>query len=409
MDPPSSPPGSSLSSGGSPSYDFAAAVRECGYAASDRSISSPDSVEPRRRPLSRGSVRCDADKGKAPLVISEPNPSDLAGPSRPPRRPWRLSSLVVAPTPILSDSSEEPGGEWIEVRNRCRRRSRSWSSETAHVRQPEHNHKERPVPANLHGLCFNCFSEKHRAKDCKEPPHCFNCRKPGHRLLDCTEPGGFSSDGEPPAVRQRVDSSSVRVISGRNHSTGHVFVDVPQRAISRSTSREESYGTSRSHVAVGTQRHGRQGFSARSARAIADERRQFTGSYAQAVKSHSSSESCPIEAAPFARNHARVVIPRRDGQEGLVSRSLAPPSSVQARGRSNAVLPPPPPGPPPAGTFRVFTRDRHGRPQTARENYEPRDAVVGRLGLSDCETDFPRGDHVFDQKATFAIFHTSLK
>ncbi|CAN6360594.1 unnamed protein product [Urochloa humidicola] len=49
----------------------------------------------------------------------------------------------------------------------------------------------RTIPVDLRGKCFNCFSEDHRAMNCKSKPHCFHCRGVGHRIANCR---GFSTD-----------------------------------------------------------------------------------------------------------------------------------------------------------------------------------------------------------------------
>jgi len=43
----------------------------------------------------------------------------------------------------------------------------------------------RPVPADLRGRCFNCFSPGHRAAACKTGTRCFHCREVGHRSYTC--------------------------------------------------------------------------------------------------------------------------------------------------------------------------------------------------------------------------------
>lgn len=43
----------------------------------------------------------------------------------------------------------------------------------------------RPVPADLRGRCFNCFSLAHRAAGCRSSPRCYVCRVSGHRSYVC--------------------------------------------------------------------------------------------------------------------------------------------------------------------------------------------------------------------------------
>jgi hypothetical protein len=48
--------------------------------------------------------------------------------------------------------------------------------------------KRGKVPADLVGLCFNCFSEEHVARLCPNPSCCLRCRRPGHQAQDCNRP-----------------------------------------------------------------------------------------------------------------------------------------------------------------------------------------------------------------------------
>jgi hypothetical protein len=43
----------------------------------------------------------------------------------------------------------------------------------------------RPVPADLAGRCFNCFSTTHFAAQCQQRTRCFRCRALSHRLAVC--------------------------------------------------------------------------------------------------------------------------------------------------------------------------------------------------------------------------------
>ncbi|CAN6221335.1 unnamed protein product [Urochloa humidicola] len=50
----------------------------------------------------------------------------------------------------------------------------------------------RPVPVDLRGRCFNCFSLEHRAASCRSKPRCFRCCALGHRSSACPlVAGGF--------------------------------------------------------------------------------------------------------------------------------------------------------------------------------------------------------------------------
>jgi hypothetical protein len=45
----------------------------------------------------------------------------------------------------------------------------------------------RKVPADLVGLCFNCFIEDNIACDCPNPSCCFRYREHGHQAQDCRQ------------------------------------------------------------------------------------------------------------------------------------------------------------------------------------------------------------------------------
>jgi hypothetical protein len=71
---------------------------------------------------------------------------------------------------------DDGGGPWEEVVSRKRQASRSPPPPPP------------LVPANLNGLCFNCFSDSHFAARCPHPAQCFRCHRLGHREEDCTLP-----------------------------------------------------------------------------------------------------------------------------------------------------------------------------------------------------------------------------
>lgn len=53
-------------------------------------------------------------------------------------------------------------------------------------RLERHPHPRRPVPIDLLGKCFNCFSPQHRAATCSLVTWCFHCRELGHRAHGCS-------------------------------------------------------------------------------------------------------------------------------------------------------------------------------------------------------------------------------
>lgn len=64
---------------------------------------------------------------------------------------------------------------WQKVESRRTRRAR-----LKELRAPR-----RPVPLDLRGRCFNCFSPAHRAAACRKGPRCFKCHELGHRFYFC--------------------------------------------------------------------------------------------------------------------------------------------------------------------------------------------------------------------------------
>jgi hypothetical protein len=79
----------------------------------------------------------------------------------------RVGSVVVIPTVVVMEDrpvGDDSGGLWEEVISCKRQASRS---------PPP----PRPVPADLNGLCFNCFIDSHFAARCPHPARCFwSCR-----------------------------------------------------------------------------------------------------------------------------------------------------------------------------------------------------------------------------------------
>jgi hypothetical protein len=81
-------------------------------------------------------------------------------------------------------SSQPPGsrlvggsadGGWVTVQGRRDRRL---------ARRPPLP-APRPVPVDLRGRCFNCFSADHRAARCSSRVRCFLYRLSGHRVNEC--------------------------------------------------------------------------------------------------------------------------------------------------------------------------------------------------------------------------------
>ncbi|CAN6284591.1 unnamed protein product [Urochloa humidicola] len=103
-----------------------------------------------------------------PAVPSKP--SSLRAAKLPPRIVLRSTVHIPSPARRVRDKDG-----WETVESRLKRRERAVLS-----RRPR-----RPVPADLRGLCFNCFSSAHRAAQCKSQTRCFRCRALGHRSFIC--------------------------------------------------------------------------------------------------------------------------------------------------------------------------------------------------------------------------------
>jgi hypothetical protein len=65
-------------------------------------------------------------------------------------------------------------GGWVKVVGR-----------RSHHRSPCPPLPFRPVPVDLRGKCFNCFSPSHRAAECGSLVRCFHCRLPRHQVRAC--------------------------------------------------------------------------------------------------------------------------------------------------------------------------------------------------------------------------------
>lgn len=82
-----------------------------------------------------------------------------------------LPPLAAAPNAPVEDG-------WMEVRPR-----RSWRHRPKPPCRPPLS--RRPVPSNLVGRCFNCFSGDHIAASCRNHTRCFRCKRTGHSSAHC--------------------------------------------------------------------------------------------------------------------------------------------------------------------------------------------------------------------------------
>ncbi|CAN6299747.1 unnamed protein product [Urochloa humidicola] len=90
--------------------------------------------------------------------------------------PWATPRIVLVTVGrSRSKAAQVPDADgWSKVKGRhrqCRERV-GWALRP-----------HRPVPTDLRGKCFNCFSLEHRAATCKSMTRCFRCQALGHRPL----------------------------------------------------------------------------------------------------------------------------------------------------------------------------------------------------------------------------------
>ncbi|TKW38529.1 hypothetical protein SEVIR_1G121200v4 [Setaria viridis] len=106
----------------------------------------------------------------------------------------KASSLEASPPQImLAPALEAPSARVVlhptDPRLRCGPDAEDWW--TTESRRTRRTHlrvaqpPRRPVPVDLRGRCFNCFSSEHRAAGCRLAPYCFHCWAIGHRSYVC--------------------------------------------------------------------------------------------------------------------------------------------------------------------------------------------------------------------------------
>ncbi|CAN6231513.1 unnamed protein product [Urochloa humidicola] len=127
---------------------------------SDSSGESAASTRRSYRDVVAASINSAAPSRPSPPTATKPPPRII------------LKSTVHIPPPARRVRDADG---WEQVESRAERRERVELS-----RRPR-----RPVPVDLRGRCFNCFSGGHRAAQCKSRTRCFRCRALGHRSLAC--------------------------------------------------------------------------------------------------------------------------------------------------------------------------------------------------------------------------------
>ncbi|CAN6180302.1 unnamed protein product [Urochloa humidicola] len=194
---------------------------------SDNSPTSASSSESADAETGRRSYR-DVAAASVDSVATSKLPLPVIAKS-PPRIVLRSPVRISPPTRYAQD---EDGWEYVESRSERRKRAAS-------SRWPR-----RPVPVDLRGRCFNCFSDGHRAAQCKSQTRCFRCRALGHRSSTCprrvsTTPVGNKGSAElsrralvwrrvTPAMEQVPMGAPQAVVSSIEQAARGVASDVPR-------------------------------------------------------------------------------------------------------------------------------------------------------------------------------------
>jgi hypothetical protein len=89
-------------------------------------------------------------------------------------------------TPRLPAGADAEGWELVESRRAKRLRLRA-------LRVRRHG----PSPSAFNGVCFNCLSPRHLARQCRLETRCFSCLALGHKAASC--PGSPATSPEPKA------------------------------------------------------------------------------------------------------------------------------------------------------------------------------------------------------------------
>lgn len=123
------------------------------------------------------------------------------------------------------DSPSDKDGWQVVTRKKVWRR----------VEYPQPRQEGRPVPADLVGLCFNCFIADHVARDCRFLSHCLRYKCEGHQARFCKRPcspdlvevrenaGCRATPGERrPRSRCRAGTSSATCWTTANRSAAHL-------------------------------------------------------------------------------------------------------------------------------------------------------------------------------------------
>lgn len=178
---------------------------------------SPAATSPSSQPASRSLPESAAGRDKAQRWSRDTQPSGKSGggqpnftfkeallkafpaaPVRPVVSPARPAVSPAATRILLRPEDSRPPSPrrgpdsegWQEAVSRRSRKNRLREGQRPFCRR---------VPADLRGLCFNCFSPEHRAATCNLQPRCFRCRRLGHRAAWCCGSARSMADSRPMA------------------------------------------------------------------------------------------------------------------------------------------------------------------------------------------------------------------
>ena len=156
-----------------------ATTASSGSASTGRQYSGPPSIcrhSPAPRRPSSPPPRVAPHPPRAVPPPPSPRRTDPAAPP-PPARPLRVAPYI-----------DEDGFQLV-VSKRQAREERA---------PPRGRPARRPVPVDLVGRCFNCFSFNHMAARCPHPSRCFRCEGTGHSAKQCKR-----ARPQPPAANGR--------------------------------------------------------------------------------------------------------------------------------------------------------------------------------------------------------------
>ena len=133
------------------------------------------------------------------------------------------------PTAVLQRAPPPRRHAYAQPRRAAATDAEGWQkfeSRAARRRRRRVVRPRRPVPADLAGLCFNCFSPAHSAAQCRQKTRCFHCKALGHRSYVC--PGATSCGGAGPRRQPAPRVPFWRRITSAPESAGALVSHPPE-------------------------------------------------------------------------------------------------------------------------------------------------------------------------------------